>query len=326
MKYEMHTPPVHVIVLNYNGAAHLPYCLPSICATTYPNLTVLVVDNASSDGSMALASAYPVRMIRSSKNLGWSGGNNLGIRQALVEGAQYIVLANNDVRVDSRWISEAVAVAESAPEVAVVGFDVHEPQPLDVDRDAGFTEACHRWTATVTSEPAYVGGMAMLVRSSVFEELGLIDENFFAYGEENDFQLRVRQAGYQVVAINVPVWHHGVGSFSNIPFRASLLQTENNIQLLLKHQGPRQLLRAGLSHLHRRLFASSGLRETAVERRLRGPSLAQNVIILLLATGHVLIKTPAILRRRAEDRRLIDRARARRTELKAADRRAESAR
>ena len=308
-------PLVYVIVLNHNGADHLPYCLPSICATDYPRLEIIVVDNASTDGSLALASSFPVRTLKSDRNLGWSGGNNLGIREALAAGARYVVLANNDIRVHPRWIAEAVAAAELSPDVAVIGFDVHEPQPGDADRDAGYSDACRRWAPpTTTSTPEYVGGMAMLVRGAAFEQLGLIDENFFAYGEENDFQIRARRAGYRILGINVPVWHYGQAGFGKTPFRASLLQTENNIQLLLKHHGPMELLRAVVDHLYRFRSAARTPASTAVERRLRGGSAIRMAAILLLAVGRVVVKTPAILRRRAEHGRLIATARARRSE------------
>ena len=307
------SPLVYVVVLNYNGTDHLPYCLLSICASDYPNLVVLLVDNASSDQSLALAADFHVRILRNAKNLGWSGGNNVGIREALRANAKYIVLANNDIRVHPRWIAEAVAVAESRPDIGVIGFDVHEPQPGSADQDAGYSAACQRWSSVEHAVSSDVGGMAMFVRAVLFEDIGLIDENFFAYGEENDFQIRARRAGFQIATINVPVWHHGVGSFGRTPFRAALLQTENNIQLLLKHQGPLKALSAGFDHLLTR-----GIRlkrrpaSTAVERRLQTGSRLQATVILLLASLHILLKSPAILRRRIEDRERSARVRARR--------------
>jgi GT2 family glycosyltransferase len=308
MKTVTDAPLVYVIVLNHNGSEHLPYCLPSICATEYSHLQVLVVDNASTDGSLALASNFPVRTLTSDRNLGWSGGNNLGIREALAAGARYVVLANSDIRVHPRWIDEAVAVAESSPDVGVIGFDVHEPGPGDHDRDAGYSDAYAQWAPpTATSSPEYVGGMAMFVRCAAFEHLGLIDENFFAYGEENDFQIRARGAGYRILSINVPVWHYGQAGFGKHPYRASLLQTENNIQLLLKHRGPMELLRAGGGHIYRRfLRRNSAPPSSAVELRLRGGSKIRMASILLLAVGRVILKAPAILRRRVADRRLVE--------------------
>jgi GT2 family glycosyltransferase len=305
-------PLVWVIVLNYNGADHLPYCLPSVCATEYSPLEIVVVDNASMDGSLALASGFAVRTITSERNLGWSGGNNIGIRAALAAGARYVVLANNDIRVHPHWIAEAVRVADSMPDVGVIGFDVHEPQPGDQDRDAGYADACREWASSdTTTSPEYVGGMAMFVRCAPLEQLGLIDESFFAYGEENDLQIRMRSAGYRILGITVPVWHYGQATFEKTPFRASLLQTENNIQLLLKHGTPWEWVKAGVGHVYRRLLSSKQAQApTAVERRLGGGSPARTAGILMLAAVRVAGKSPAIFRRRADDRRRIDAARA----------------
>ena len=304
-------PLVYVIILNYNGAEHLRYSLPSIRATDYPSLSIVLVDNASLDGSADFPSQHGIQTIRSDRNLGWSGGNNLGIREALRAGAAYVVLANNDIRVHPRWIAEAVAVAEASPDVGVIGFDVHEPQPADREMDAGYAAACEAWSSVQTQATTSVGGMAMFVRSSVFEELGLIDENFFAYGEENDLQVRATRAGYRLSSINVPVWHHGAGWFGKIPFRASLLQTQNNIQLLLKHESLPRLFQSAVTHLLRRCIGRGRPRaSTAVERRLQTTSGPQALAVLLLATARIAIKAPAILRRRAEDRRRIEAARA----------------
>ncbi len=335
------TPLVYIVVLNYNGAMCLDDCLRSIGETTYGNLRVVVVDNASTDGSATLAERYRFELLQSTRNLGWSGGNNLGIRRAQAAGARYVVLANNDIRVDPRWIAEAVRVAEASRDIAVVGFQVYERSSTGADAGTAFANACAAWSRVQLDEPKYVGGMSMLVRTEMFDALGLIDEHFFAYGEENDFQLRVRAAGYRVVAINVPVWHYGQASFARQPFRAALLQTENNIQLLLKHASPATIVRAALRHVLRRCVriasqseagkSDAGKSETAkleaadsdagksdasksetaksdrspVEARLAPGSGLYNAGLLGLAALHLSPKVPAILRRRAEDKRRV---------------------
>jgi GT2 family glycosyltransferase len=261
-----------------------------------------------------MAERYGFHLLRLNKNYGWSGGNNRGVEEALRGGARYVVLANNDIRVHPRWIAEAVTIAETRPDIGVIGFDVHEPQPGDTDRDAGYSTACREWSSAGVDSGASVGGMAMLVRAAVFEELGLIDENFWAYGEENDLQLRARRAGYEQVQINVPVWHHGSASFGRMPFRASLLQTQNNIQLLLKHDSLGGLAIAALRHVRRRVILS-GTHEnatTSVERRLQSRSHLQAAAVLVLAALRIMLQVPSILRRRAQDQRLIETARARR--------------
>lgn len=300
------SPLVAVVVLNYNGQEHLAYCLPSITATRYPNLRILLVDNASTDGSVEAAAALcpGAVVLRSSSNRGWSGGNNLGIAAAIQMGAKYIILANSDIRVDPRWVDVAVTVAEQNPRIGVIGFDVHEPDLGCADRDAGFEQAKLAWHETATSIPLYVGGMAMFVRAQVFKRVGLIDENFFAYGEENDFQIRAQKAGYRVVAVNVPVWHHGQGSFGKMPLHATLLQTQNNIQLLVKHASAKRLAASAVQHVWGRCLAANvPLILTPVERRLRSSGPLANLAILGLATLRVIPLLPSILRRRWEDDR-----------------------
>lgn len=299
-------PLVCIIVLNYNGREHLDYCLPSVAATAYPNYQIIVVDNASPDGSADLVAALcpAAQLIRSRLNRGWSGGNNVGIRAALEVGAQYVVLANNDIRVDPRWVSVAVKVAESDPQVGVIGFQVLEPEPGSADRDAGFERAQASWGGIEFSYPKYVGGMAMFVRAELFEQIGLIDEGFFAYCEENDFQIRARKADYKVVAINVPVWHYGQGSFGKIPARAAILQTRNNIRLLIKHGSLSKLLRSGLTHFSRRILPSQTAQtQSAVERRLRSSSSIENLAILFQAAIWNVWVLPTTLQRRRDDNR-----------------------
>lgn len=305
-------PVVCIVVLNYNGRDHLKYCLPSIAKTDYPNYRLIVVDNASSDDSVALVNALcpDAWLIKSDSNRGWSGGNNLGIAAAIQVGAKYVVLINNDIRVDPRWLDAAVEVAEQDPRVGVVGFQVFEPESGGDDREASFEQAKVSWKALEISYPKYVGGMAMFVRAEVFEQIGLIDEDFFAYGEENDFQIRARKAGYSIVATNVPVWHYGQGSFGRIPTRAALLQTRNNIRLLIKHGSVQQIIQAGVRHLRLRCLPSKMSRtarvQSPVERRLRPSNFLVNFAILLYAVVYNLLRLPATLRKRYEDNHRAD--------------------
>jgi GT2 family glycosyltransferase len=78
--------------------------------------------------------------------------------------------------------------------------------------------------------------MALFVRTKLFAQLGMIDEGFFAYAEDNDFEWRARQAGYQVLCTNVPIWHRSQATFGRTPLRAAALQIRNNLRLALKHE------------------------------------------------------------------------------------------
>ena len=311
-KHEPMVPLVCIVVLNYEGRDHLGYCLPSLAQTTYSNFNLLVVDNASTDDSPGMVAELcpQAQLLMSDTNRGWSGGNNLAICTALQMGARYIVLANNDIRVDPRWVQMAVQVAEQDEGLGVIGFDIFEPQPDSEDRDAGFEQASAIWKELQISYPKYVGGMAMFVRAELFERIGLFDEGFFAYGEENDFQIRARKAGYKVVAVNVPVWHHGQASFSKIPMRAARLQTRNNIQLLIKHSSLKQIIHSGLRHVRERcLPARSEPTLSPVERRLRSSNFIIRLGLLLDGFFWNLLHLPNTLRRRREDNQRVELAR-----------------
>jgi hypothetical protein len=198
----------------------------------------------------------------------------------------------------------AVNVAEADPRVGVVGFRIFEPSPGDPDGNSGFDIAKAAWSELEVSFPKYVGGMAMFVRAELFPRIGLIDEGFFAYGEENDFQIRARKAGYSVVAINVPVWHYGQAAFGKIPKRAALLQVRNNIRLLIKHGSLSDLVRSGWSHVRRRVMAHSNKQPgAAVERRLRSSSALAGLAVLLYGVLWNLLNLPGTLKRREQDNR-----------------------
>lgn len=296
-------PAVDIVVLNFNGSAHLGTCLESILATDYPNYHVLVVDNNSSDRSWELAEQRDrVSLIRNNRNLGWSGGNNVGIRYGLERDARYIILANNDIAVHPAWVKQAVTTAEADPELGVIGFDVYDAGERS-DAEAAFKAACQKWRPGPAIAVADVGGMAMFVRGTLFREIGLIDESFWAYGDENDFLRRTSLAGYRAGVVSVPVWHVGSASFGRVPLRAAVLQTENNIQLLLKYGRPADLVRGAALHVWRRCTPRRRRLTSAVEQRLSGQPFVVNAAVFLLASTRIALKFPRIMRNRRVDRR-----------------------
>lgn len=295
------SPAVDIVVLNYNGAAHLAGCLQSMLESEYPNYRIVVVDNNSADGSWTLAERGEVVLIRNDRNLGWSGGNNVGIRYCLERDPKYVVLANNDIQVHPAWLNQAVAAAEEDPNLGVIGFEIFDAAE-DASAETAFTAACRTWRPAAVTPVAHVGGMAMLIRARLFREIGLIDEAFWAYGEENDFLRRADLAGYSLGAVNVPVWHFGGASFGRASLRAALLQTEHNIQLLLKHERLRDLVTAAIRHVWRRCLPHRRKPSSVVERRLGGRPVIVNTGLLLVASARIIFKLPRIMRARRVDR------------------------
>lgn len=229
-------PTVYIIFLNYNGLKHLKYSLPSVTRTTYPNLTILFVDNGSTDRSLEFVkSEYPdLEIISLKKNLGWSGANNVGIRHALERGADHVVLASNDIMVDERWIANAVSVA-AQKRVGLVGFHVIgalSKEPVEL-----FDHAVRDWEHLEIEDCQFIDGMALFVPACVFRTIGLFDESFLFYGEDTDFCLRVTGFGYRVVRTNVPVWHYSQGTLGKTPLRSGYLAIRHDLRLAIKHGG-----------------------------------------------------------------------------------------
>lgn len=230
-------PRVLAAVLNFNGVEHLRALLPTLAAQDHPRLSVLVVDNASTDGSVAwVRSAFPsVGVLALDRNEGYAALNRAA-EQAVRDGVDYVLLLTNDVRLDPRCVSQAVRAAEADPRVGVVGFDMLGA--LRWVEPAALERASAAWRGPAVEKAERVEGAAMFVRARVFGLLGGIDPVYFAYAEEDDFQLRVRQAGFRLVRVNTPVWHNaGRNVLGGANRRAAFLQMRNLIRYRAKNQG-----------------------------------------------------------------------------------------
>jgi GT2 family glycosyltransferase len=211
-------PQVAVIVVNWNGGQKTLDCLASLRQMDYPGFDVLVVDNSSTDGSMeAIRESFPeVSLIETGANLGFTGGNNVGMRHALDRGADYVLLLNHDTEVATDLLTCLVDAVETDPEVGIAGpliYYYDQPGTIwsaggAVDRWRGQTrmigldELDSGQYGSAAREVDFVSGCALLARRSVLEQVGLLDERFFAYYEEVEWCLRARRAGFRT--INVP--------------------------------------------------------------------------------------------------------------------------
>ncbi len=216
-------PRVFIIVLNWNRAADTIECVRSLQGVAYSNLDVLVVDNASVDGSVtALGAQFPeLRVIRNAKNLGYAEGNNVGIRHALSRDADYVLLLNNDTVVDKDLLHELVRVATTQPRAGIVGpkiYDYRDQTKIwfagaNIDWSTG--DSPHLGLGEYDQgqfhqvlEVDRVTGCAMMVRRSVFERVGLFDPRYFLYYEDVDLCVRATKAGYTSLCVQTAkVWH-----------------------------------------------------------------------------------------------------------------------
>ncbi len=240
-------PLVSVIVVNWNGLAYLPECLDSLDAQTYPSLEIIVVENGSTDGSVEyLRSQRPGRfqLVESPSNLGFAGGNNLGIRAS--KGA-YLALLNNDAAADPRWVEALVAAAEADPAVGMCATRIYAWRRPDLLDGAGLVvsaDGIGRGRGRLESDGERYeseadvllpSACAALYRRSMLDEIGLFDEDFFAYCEDTDLGLRARIAGWRCRYVPGAIAkHHYSGSTGpHSPFKAFHVE-RNRIWVVVK--------------------------------------------------------------------------------------------
>jgi len=199
-------PLVSAIILNYNRSEATLKCIESLKTSSYPSLEVIVVDNCSKQESFDFLKEnvkfLDVLLIRINKNIGYAGGNNVGIRNAK---GNYLLILNDDVTVSSELVTGLSEIAQGDKTIGIVG-------PLTY---YGKTNEVWAYPPTIAFsnhavlDVPFVMGAAFMIKRDVIAKIGLLDENFFLYHEELDWCIRARNAGYRVVcAVNLKAWHH----------------------------------------------------------------------------------------------------------------------
>jgi GT2 family glycosyltransferase len=247
-------PRVSVVILNWNGVNYLRQFLPSVCASTYENLQIIVGDNASSDESVSFIEAnYPqIKIISNDKNYGFAGGYNKVLDQ--VEG-DYFVLLNSDVEVHPEWIQPVIALMEGDQQIAVAQPKILSQRNKDTFEYAGAAGGfldifgypfCRgrifdsleldKGQYNEVTEIFWATGAALFIRKEKWLEAGGFDEDFFAHMEEIDLCWRLKNKGYKVMYCpDSVVYHVGGGTLdAESPFK-TYLNFRNNLFLIQKN-------------------------------------------------------------------------------------------
>lgn len=243
-----------VIIPNLNGGEALLEAVESLVAQTVrPH--IIVVDNASTDGSVAkLQEKYPqVELIKNVKNEGYTGGVNPGFQRAIELGADYAAPFNDDAIADARWLEHLVATLDSQPETGAAGPKVlsGDKQHLDSTGDyftdwglpypRGRGEADNNQYDQQTAVFA-VSGAASLYRVKALEQVGLLDQDFFAYYEDVDLGFRLQLAGWRAVYVPAARVYHQQGMTSGRMKGFTTYQTMKNLPMLTFKNVPRRYL------------------------------------------------------------------------------------
>ena len=247
-------PKVAVVILNWNGVNHLREFLPSVLTSTWPNLDIIVGDNASTDGSVELIrEEYPnIRIIQNDQNYGFTGGYNRVLQEV---DADYYVLLNSDVEVLPGWIEPVIDLMESDLLIAAAAPKIKSYTEKNFFEHAGaaggFIDSlgfifCRgrlfyeieedQGQYEVSGEVFWASGAAMFIKKHCWEEAGGFDEGFFAHMEEIDLCWRLKNMGYKVMyCAGSEIFHLGGGTLNvENPFK-TYLNFRNNLLLLKKN-------------------------------------------------------------------------------------------
>ncbi|GAC1331543.1 MAG: glycosyltransferase family 2 protein [Candidatus Dormibacteria bacterium] len=314
-------PLASVVILNYNGIAVLPACLEAVRRQQLDGeFEVIVVDNASADGSAArVREAYPwVRLEEAGGNLGFAGGNNLGISRA---NGEFVVLLNNDTAVRPGWLAALLAAARADPRAGAVTSKLVFMHRPGVIQNAGCLLLSDGSGGDRGSQQPDTGqfdrgeevfafcGAAVLLRREALEDVGAFDDDFFMYYEDLDLSWRMRLRGWKVLyAPGAVVDHaHAGTSVEGSPFFI-FHADRNRLFMVLKNAPPAFVLRSFAGFYGRALGNLLGRRRGGhanpagdVAPPLQPGSSRARIHFRVAASFLRLL--PAMLRRRAEIRR-----------------------
>jgi len=253
-------PKVAVVLVHWNRKNLLEKFLPAVVASDYPNMEVVLADNASDDGSVAFVQRHfpEVKIIVNEQNYGYAGGYNQALMQVK---ADYYVLLNNDIEVPRGWIEPVIEAMESDSSIGAC-----QPKMLDYHDKALFeyAGACGgfidkygfpfcRGRLFDTLEHDYgqydnpvsvfwATGACLFIRANLFHEVGGFDENFFAHMEEIDLCWRLHLRGYTLKVIpQSKVYHVGGGTLSKLNPQKTYLNFRNSLLMLYKNLEGRNL-------------------------------------------------------------------------------------
>lgn len=241
-------PLISVIILNWNGSDCIVECIESVEKTVYNNIEIIVVDNASTDGSpKTIRNKFPnVHLIKLDENLGYAAGNNRGFQHAQ---GKYIATLNNDVVVEPTWLGQPVYFLEGDESAGIIAcrqmkYKNHETidclygyplrsllfQPMGSGKQYSSTP--------LFSQPGYVigaGGASAIYRKKLLDELGGFDERYYSYHEESDLCMRAFLSGWKCIyAPSAVVYHKGSFSFNRIKKQYAFYHERNRIWFIFK--------------------------------------------------------------------------------------------
>lgn len=243
-------PLVYIILVNYKGVEHTIECIDSLKKITYSNYKIIVVDNDSGDNSIEILNQYKedIILIESKENLGFSGGNNLGIKYAIDNDADYVLLLNNDTTVKEDFLDELVNKSKDDIGICIGKILFYYDKNMiwyaggEINKYKGGTDTnafeLDRGQFDNDKFITFATGCCMLISKEVINRVGLLREDYFLYFEDTDYCSRILKHGFKIRYCYKSVIYHKEsvstvrGSFNNVYYfnRNRLYFIKNNLE------------------------------------------------------------------------------------------------
>jgi N-acetylglucosaminyl-diphospho-decaprenol L-rhamnosyltransferase len=248
---------ISVIIVTYNSANHIAACLQSVLAQRGVTLEIIVVDNASSDKTLAQIGGFNVRVIANRENLGFGRGNNLGFGSSA---GRYVYFLNPDARLaQPDALAKLCAAMDANPQWGMAGTrvldsaDHHECRPAT---EYPAQRHVRRDFSKLPGKIAWIIGASMVVRRELYQKQGGFDPDFFLYSEETDFCLRMRELGFEIGHIPEVVVEHIGGASEDLrdPYVVSANKLKGLLRFRQKHYPPEDCVFLAKRDLRRARF------------------------------------------------------------------------
>lgn len=248
----MYEPLVYIVTLNWNGFSDTSELLESLSGITYKNFKIVVVDNNSSKDDVDKLKKYydkKTHIILLKENLGYAGGNNIGIKHALEANADFILLINNDTKVEPDFLSPLVNKFNTYSDAGIIAPRInYYDMPNKIWSDGGkiswlrasgfaYSDKLESNVNDVDKSVTFASGCCMLIKKQLLLDIGLFDENFFLYTEDTDLCFRTIKKGYEIYVIPKAKIYHKVNKSTKNNFESLPLYytTRNRLYFAKKH-------------------------------------------------------------------------------------------
>lgn len=282
---EQKLPSVFVSIVHWNGGESTIKCIRSVLDNGYANLSLVIVDNGSTDKALVDAALrWPeIAILRNERNLGFTGGQNIGIAHACERGAALVVLLNQDAVMKPGCIGEMVRLAHTDDRIGLLSPVVYFDDEPDRAQFSGSWIETKKLTVSYSRDPEAIGarektqgdsiclwGTALMIRAAMIEQIGMLDERFFAYYEDTDYSVRASKAGWRSrMCFDAGILHEGHSTVYSRPPHFFYLMVRNGFLFWRKTLSPLQYWRLIRIHLARVIHQAANLQDAGLRDQVQ---------------------------------------------------------